>query len=75
MNITTLNALIERSRSKKNGIYTYRGIYYRVHEGILWLYALPNGEIQEVVGVFSVGVATVPPEQRKAYLKRAVWRF
>jgi hypothetical protein len=61
--------LIEKSKSKKDGVFTYSGSYYRVKDGMLTHYSLQN-QILQVFGALDVVIGRYDwGHEAKALLK------
>lgn len=52
-NIENLNLISEKSKTKKNGVYSFRGITYKVEDGRCFVYAV-DGKIFQSFGNFVV---------------------
>lgn len=59
-------AIIKRASKKKDGVYTLRGIYYRVRDGLVTHYAC-GGDIIQPCGYFDVCVGTYDYSQYNHY--------
>ena len=66
LNIENQNLIITKSKTKKDGIYTFRGVIYRVYTNTAILFAY-NGEILQNYGGFNcvVGRYDTKDEARK----------
>jgi len=69
MKIEMHNTLIQKAKTRKDGIYTYQGVFYVVKKGCFWAYADYSGEIQEIFGVFHHYIGKVERWERKNKLK------
>jgi hypothetical protein len=55
--ITDQNAIVKKSKTKQDGVYTYRGIYYKVIDNKL-RYLASCGEVLQCFGNFNVVIGS-----------------
>lgn len=68
--IENINLIKDKAKTKNDGVYSFRGVVYRVHKNKLTHYAY-NGKILELYGYFccEIGVYEGYSESAKKALK------
>jgi len=74
MKIQERNQLIEKAKTRKDGVYSYHGFLYIVKNNNFIAYATPIGNCFACIGVFDALIGTVKSYNRKKellkYLKK-----
>lgn len=77
-NIENLNLIVEKSKDKNDGVYTFRGVVYVVHNRKMVAYC-SKGSILRLAGNFSVAIGSYDTrlwqDQVKASLKSRYHEF
>jgi hypothetical protein len=72
LNMINQNLIVEKARTKKDGVYRFRGIVYRVKNNKV-THVSDADVILECYGHFNVQVARVPSDERvQDYMKRCI---
>lgn len=69
MTIKELNILHDKAKSRKDGIYSYKGNLWVVKNNRFIAYAKPNGECMQRMGAFDFKIGEVKFYERKEKLK------
>ncbi len=56
MTVDEVNLLNEKAKSKKDGVYSFRGNLWAVKSNRFLAYCKPNGEVLQRFGVFDTGI-------------------
>jgi hypothetical protein len=67
--IENLNIIVEKAKAKKDGIYSFRGVDYRVRAKRMTHFT-HKGEVLEMFGNFTVSVGTYQAYGAKTALKQ-----
>ena len=72
MKIIIHNELIDKAKTKKDGIYSHKGYLYAVKNGQFLFYADYSGCIMGVKGYFHYGMGEVEIYERRNTLKKLI---
>lgn len=70
MNFTEIDILNEKAKSKKDGVYSFKGNVYAVKDGKFIAYADLHGDCFHRSGAFNVHIGRVPRYERTRKLKQ-----
>lgn len=65
MKITDHNILVDKAKSRKDGVYSYNGFVYLVKNKNFFAFAETSGEIYQVAGIIHVRIGKCEPWDRK----------
>ncbi len=68
MTIEETNMLHEKAKTRKDGVYSFRGNFWVVREGKFLAFANPFGECYQRMGAFNVQIGKVESYDRKKRL-------
>lgn len=70
MTYQEINVLHEKAKAKKDGVYSFRGVFYAVKCGHFVAFAEFSGECYQRNGAFNVRIGQVHRHERKKALKK-----